>query len=154
MWVPPPEALPRDSDPGLVTPRAFKVHILNDEHKWVTGTYAFPVWNLNNFTHLLCLYVGKCLIYENLRLSVLHCSEEKKERVHFRRLDTVPFIQSTDFPYLFQKKASLALWSDLRLQSIPIWLFLSSSSPSSSFWPAACAGNISWLSHALCAFQD
>ncbi|KAI4823851.1 hypothetical protein KUCAC02_012406 [Chaenocephalus aceratus] len=33
MWVPPPEALPRDSDPGLVTPRAFKVHILNDEHK-------------------------------------------------------------------------------------------------------------------------
>ncbi|KAL3063901.1 hypothetical protein OYC64_000259 [Pagothenia borchgrevinki] len=33
MWVPPPEALPRDTDPGLVTPRAFKVHILNDEHK-------------------------------------------------------------------------------------------------------------------------
>uniref|UniRef100_A0A3B4UXB5 RAD54 like 2 n=1 Tax=Seriola dumerili TaxID=41447 RepID=A0A3B4UXB5_SERDU len=32
-WVPPPEALPADADPGLVTPRAFKVHILNDEHK-------------------------------------------------------------------------------------------------------------------------
>ncbi|KAM6930106.1 helicase ARIP4-like [Lycodopsis pacificus] len=33
MWVPAPEALPPDTDPGLVTPRAFKVHILNDEHK-------------------------------------------------------------------------------------------------------------------------
>ncbi|XP_068453666.1 helicase ARIP4-like isoform X2 [Clinocottus analis] len=33
MWVPPPEALPPDTDPGLVTPRPFKVHILNDEHK-------------------------------------------------------------------------------------------------------------------------
>ncbi|XP_040905386.1 helicase ARIP4-like isoform X2 [Toxotes jaculatrix] len=32
-WVPPPEALPPDTDPGLVTPRTFKVHILNDEHK-------------------------------------------------------------------------------------------------------------------------
>ncbi|XP_038149771.1 helicase ARIP4-like isoform X2 [Cyprinodon tularosa] len=32
-WVPPPEALPPDTDPALVTPRAFKVHILNDEHK-------------------------------------------------------------------------------------------------------------------------
>uniref|UniRef100_A0A8C3AIS3 RAD54 like 2 n=1 Tax=Cyclopterus lumpus TaxID=8103 RepID=A0A8C3AIS3_CYCLU len=33
MWVPPPETLPPDTDPGLVTPRAFKVYILNDEHK-------------------------------------------------------------------------------------------------------------------------
>ncbi|XP_030278199.1 helicase ARIP4-like isoform X1 [Sparus aurata] len=33
MWVPPPEALPTDTDPELVTPRSFKVHILNDEHK-------------------------------------------------------------------------------------------------------------------------
>uniref|UniRef100_G3NQ41 RAD54 like 2 n=1 Tax=Gasterosteus aculeatus aculeatus TaxID=481459 RepID=G3NQ41_GASAC len=33
MWVPPPEALPPETDPGRVTPRAFKVHILNDEHK-------------------------------------------------------------------------------------------------------------------------
>ncbi|XP_026222893.1 helicase ARIP4-like isoform X3 [Anabas testudineus] len=32
-WVPPPEALPPDTDPALVTPRTFKVHILNDEHK-------------------------------------------------------------------------------------------------------------------------
>uniref|UniRef100_A0A3B5KYH6 RAD54 like 2 n=1 Tax=Xiphophorus couchianus TaxID=32473 RepID=A0A3B5KYH6_9TELE len=32
-WVPPPEALPPDTDPALVAPRAFKVHILNDEHK-------------------------------------------------------------------------------------------------------------------------
>uniref|UniRef100_UPI003AAAFA11 helicase ARIP4-like n=1 Tax=Centroberyx gerrardi TaxID=166262 RepID=UPI003AAAFA11 len=39
MWVPPPEALPPDTDPGLVTPRAFKVHILNDEHK-TTATRA------------------------------------------------------------------------------------------------------------------
>lgn len=37
MWVPPPEALPPDTDPGLVTPRAFKVHILNDEHKNTTS---------------------------------------------------------------------------------------------------------------------
>ncbi|XP_047441573.1 helicase ARIP4-like isoform X2 [Mugil cephalus] len=33
MWVPPPEALPPDTDPSLVSPRTFKVHILNDEHK-------------------------------------------------------------------------------------------------------------------------
>ncbi|XP_041801164.1 helicase ARIP4-like isoform X2 [Chelmon rostratus] len=33
MWVPPPEALPPDTDRELVTPRTFKVHILNDEHK-------------------------------------------------------------------------------------------------------------------------
>ncbi|XP_023144527.2 helicase ARIP4-like isoform X2 [Amphiprion ocellaris] len=33
MWVPPPEALSPDTDPALVTPRTFKVHILNDEHK-------------------------------------------------------------------------------------------------------------------------
>ncbi|KAM8862617.1 helicase ARIP4-like isoform 1-T6 [Spinachia spinachia] len=33
IWVPPPEALPPETDPGRVTPRAFKVHILNDEHK-------------------------------------------------------------------------------------------------------------------------
>ncbi|XP_056895902.1 helicase ARIP4-like isoform X1 [Takifugu flavidus] len=32
-WVPAPETLPPDTDPGLVAPRAFKVHILNDEHK-------------------------------------------------------------------------------------------------------------------------
>ncbi|XP_053281197.1 helicase ARIP4 isoform X1 [Pleuronectes platessa] len=32
-WDPPPEALPPDTDPALVTPRTFKVHILNDEHK-------------------------------------------------------------------------------------------------------------------------
>ncbi|XP_070695333.1 helicase ARIP4-like isoform X2 [Pempheris klunzingeri] len=37
MWVPPPEALPPDIDPRLVTPRAFKVHILNDEHKNTTS---------------------------------------------------------------------------------------------------------------------
>uniref|UniRef100_UPI0037E9B054 helicase ARIP4-like n=1 Tax=Semicossyphus pulcher TaxID=241346 RepID=UPI0037E9B054 len=36
MWVPPPEAIPPDTDPELVTPRAFKVHILNDEHKNTT----------------------------------------------------------------------------------------------------------------------
>ncbi|XP_072223994.1 helicase ARIP4-like isoform X2 [Leuresthes tenuis] len=33
MWVPPLEALPPDTDPALVTPRTFRVHILNDEHK-------------------------------------------------------------------------------------------------------------------------
>ncbi|XP_067447744.1 helicase ARIP4-like isoform X3 [Thunnus thynnus] len=33
MWVPPTESLPPDADPGLVKPRNFKVHILNDEHK-------------------------------------------------------------------------------------------------------------------------
>ncbi|XP_053092504.1 helicase ARIP4-like isoform X3 [Pangasianodon hypophthalmus] len=33
LWVPPAEALPPDNDPGHITPRTFKVHILNDEHK-------------------------------------------------------------------------------------------------------------------------
>lgn len=33
MWVPPAEALPADVDPSVLTPRGFKVHILNDEHK-------------------------------------------------------------------------------------------------------------------------
>ncbi|XP_076857381.1 helicase ARIP4-like, partial [Brachyhypopomus gauderio] len=33
LWVPPPEALPPDTDPAHITPRTFKVHILNDEHK-------------------------------------------------------------------------------------------------------------------------
>ncbi|XP_053536183.1 helicase ARIP4 isoform X4 [Ictalurus punctatus] len=33
LWVPPAEALPPDNDPGHITPRNFKVHILNDEHK-------------------------------------------------------------------------------------------------------------------------
>ncbi|CAJ1055499.1 helicase ARIP4-like isoform X2 [Xyrichtys novacula] len=36
-WVPPPEVIPPDTDPKLVTPRAFKVHILNDEHKNTTA---------------------------------------------------------------------------------------------------------------------
>ncbi|XP_066499675.1 helicase ARIP4-like isoform X2 [Hoplias malabaricus] len=39
MWVPPPEALPLDIDPNYITPRTFKVHILNDEHK-TTSTRA------------------------------------------------------------------------------------------------------------------
>ncbi|KAM9342472.1 LOW QUALITY PROTEIN: helicase ARIP4-like [Pholidichthys leucotaenia] len=33
QWVPPAEALPPNNDPTQVTPRKFKVHILNDEHK-------------------------------------------------------------------------------------------------------------------------
>lgn len=37
MWVPPPAALPPDTDPAAVTPRTFKVHILNDEHKNTTA---------------------------------------------------------------------------------------------------------------------
>uniref|UniRef100_A0A3Q0SFU8 RAD54 like 2 n=1 Tax=Amphilophus citrinellus TaxID=61819 RepID=A0A3Q0SFU8_AMPCI len=37
VWVPPPEALPPDTDPAAVTPRTFKVHILNDEHKNTTA---------------------------------------------------------------------------------------------------------------------
>ncbi|XP_044066730.1 helicase ARIP4-like isoform X4 [Siniperca chuatsi] len=41
MWVPPLEALPPDTNPGLVMPRTFKVHILNDEHKYICG----HVWN-------------------------------------------------------------------------------------------------------------
>ncbi|XP_075993507.1 helicase ARIP4-like [Genypterus blacodes] len=39
MWVPSPEAFHPDSAPGPVTPRSFKVHILNDEHK-TTATRA------------------------------------------------------------------------------------------------------------------
>ncbi|XP_061830496.1 helicase ARIP4-like isoform X2 [Nerophis lumbriciformis] len=37
MWVPPVESLPPNSDPSLVRPRTFKVHILNDEHKNTTS---------------------------------------------------------------------------------------------------------------------
>ncbi|XP_072298126.1 helicase ARIP4-like isoform X2 [Eucyclogobius newberryi] len=37
MWVPAPEALPPDADHKLLTPRAFRVHILNDEHKNTTS---------------------------------------------------------------------------------------------------------------------
>ncbi|XP_066553802.1 helicase ARIP4 isoform X2 [Amia ocellicauda] len=33
MWLPTPESLPPDSDPDQLTPRSFRVHILNDEHK-------------------------------------------------------------------------------------------------------------------------
>ncbi|XP_076132128.1 helicase ARIP4-like isoform X1 [Alosa pseudoharengus] len=33
LWVPPAEALPPNTDPAHATPRSFKVHILNDEHK-------------------------------------------------------------------------------------------------------------------------
>ncbi|KAK3540509.1 hypothetical protein QTP70_032473 [Hemibagrus guttatus] len=33
LWDPPAEALAPDNDPGHITPRNFKVHILNDEHK-------------------------------------------------------------------------------------------------------------------------
>lgn len=36
IWLPPQEALSPDTDPTVVTGRAFKVHILNDEHKYVT----------------------------------------------------------------------------------------------------------------------
>uniref|UniRef100_A0AAR2IR36 RAD54 like 2 n=1 Tax=Pygocentrus nattereri TaxID=42514 RepID=A0AAR2IR36_PYGNA len=39
LWIPPPEALPPDTDPAYITPRTFKVHILNDEHK-TTSTRA------------------------------------------------------------------------------------------------------------------
>ncbi|KAM6976876.1 helicase ARIP4-like [Aplochiton taeniatus] len=39
LWIPASEALPPDTDPALVTPRSFKVHILNDEHK-TTSTRA------------------------------------------------------------------------------------------------------------------
>ncbi|KAI1892922.1 hypothetical protein AGOR_G00138500 [Albula goreensis] len=33
VWLPSTEALPQDNDPNIITPRSFKVHILNDEHK-------------------------------------------------------------------------------------------------------------------------
>uniref|UniRef100_A0A3P9JRS8 RAD54 like 2 n=1 Tax=Oryzias latipes TaxID=8090 RepID=A0A3P9JRS8_ORYLA len=35
LWLPPSEALPPDTDPSVVLARTFKVHILNDEHKYV-----------------------------------------------------------------------------------------------------------------------
>ncbi|XP_013857229.1 helicase ARIP4 isoform X2 [Austrofundulus limnaeus] len=45
-WVPPPEALPPDTDPALVAPRTFKVHILNDEHKnTVTRAKVVEEWS-------------------------------------------------------------------------------------------------------------
>ncbi|XP_061760821.1 helicase ARIP4-like isoform X2 [Nerophis ophidion] len=37
MWAPAVESLPPNSDPSLVRPRTFKVHILNDEHKNTTS---------------------------------------------------------------------------------------------------------------------
>uniref|UniRef100_A0A8C8HBQ0 Helicase ARIP4-like n=1 Tax=Oncorhynchus tshawytscha TaxID=74940 RepID=A0A8C8HBQ0_ONCTS len=36
LWVPTFDALPMDVDPTQVSPRTFKVHILNDEHKTTT----------------------------------------------------------------------------------------------------------------------
>ncbi|KAM9859849.1 helicase ARIP4 [Aulostomus maculatus] len=33
IWLPPQESLPPDTDPAFLIGRAFKVHILNDEHK-------------------------------------------------------------------------------------------------------------------------
>uniref|UniRef100_A0A4W4E2X8 RAD54 like 2 n=1 Tax=Electrophorus electricus TaxID=8005 RepID=A0A4W4E2X8_ELEEL len=33
LWLPSSESLPPDTDPAHISPRAFKVHILNDEHK-------------------------------------------------------------------------------------------------------------------------
>lgn len=36
LWLPPQEALSPDADPALFAGRTFKVHILNDEHKYVT----------------------------------------------------------------------------------------------------------------------
>ncbi|MEQ2167616.1 hypothetical protein GOODEAATRI_005839 [Goodea atripinnis] len=41
LWLPPQEALPPDTDPTCVTGRMFKVHILNDEHKYVT---CWPIY--------------------------------------------------------------------------------------------------------------
>ncbi|KAM3842946.1 LOW QUALITY PROTEIN: helicase ARIP4-like, partial [Diretmus argenteus] len=40
MWIPPPEAVPPDTDPALVTPRSFTVHILNDEYKTTASRAA------------------------------------------------------------------------------------------------------------------
>uniref|UniRef100_A0A4W3JZX0 RAD54 like 2 n=1 Tax=Callorhinchus milii TaxID=7868 RepID=A0A4W3JZX0_CALMI len=37
MWLPPAEALPADYNSNEIQPRAFKVHILNDEHKTTTA---------------------------------------------------------------------------------------------------------------------
>lgn len=36
LWLPPQEALSPDTDPAVAIGRSFKVHILNDEHKYVT----------------------------------------------------------------------------------------------------------------------
>lgn len=33
LWLPAAESLPPDTDPAQVSPRAFRVHLLNDEHK-------------------------------------------------------------------------------------------------------------------------
>lgn len=48
LWLPPQEALPPDTDPELVTGRAFKVHILNDEHKYVTCHVVCKVKHLSS----------------------------------------------------------------------------------------------------------
>lgn len=48
LWLPPQEALPPDTDPAFAAGRTFKVHILNDEHKYVYARlnihYLFSIW--------------------------------------------------------------------------------------------------------------
>ncbi|XP_072522588.1 helicase ARIP4 [Salminus brasiliensis] len=37
LWLPSAESIPPDTDPAQISPRTFKVHILNDEHKTTTA---------------------------------------------------------------------------------------------------------------------
>ncbi|GAA6082495.1 helicase ARIP4 [Tachysurus ichikawai] len=45
LWLPSAESLPPDSDPAQVSPRTFRVHLLNDEHKTtVTRAKVIEEW--------------------------------------------------------------------------------------------------------------
>lgn len=45
LWLPAAESLPPDTDPAQVSPRAFRVHLLNDEHKTtVTRAKVVEEW--------------------------------------------------------------------------------------------------------------
>lgn len=47
LWLPAAESLPPDTDPAQVLPRTFKVHILNDEHKYEChSSHSLYVWGL------------------------------------------------------------------------------------------------------------
>lgn len=60
LWLPPQEALSPDTDPALMAGRIFKVHILNDEHKYVT-----------------CPVVQELILYVRAVSHAVSCSEQR-----------------------------------------------------------------------------
>lgn len=60
LWLPPQEALAPDTDPALMAGRIFKVHILNDEHKYV-----------------MCPVVQKLILYVRAVNHAVSCPEQR-----------------------------------------------------------------------------